>query len=153
MRPRTGRGSSLSFTPARGEKVHSRVIACASVAEGEVKWVGNKRKVDLNKSYYPKKEDTDKQKKVWYVIDAEGKTLGRLAVSTRPESFRTPSIVFPFFLTRFSSCRAQTLVSMYLRGKHLPTYTPSMDMGGYAVVHKQIILKGKITVHLRGRWG
>ena len=106
VRPRTGRGSSLSFTPVRGERVHSRVTACASVAEGEVKWVGNRRKVDLNKSYYPKKEDTDKQKKVWYVIDAEGKTLGRLA----------------------------TLVSMYLRGKHLPTYTSSMDTGGYVVV-------------------
>lgn len=38
-----------------------------------------------------------------YVIDAEGQTLGRVA----------------------------SLAAYYIRGKHLPTYTPSMDMGGY----------------------
>lgn len=81
-------------------------VCRASAAAGEVKWVGNRRKLDLNRNYYPKQEDTDTQKKVWYVIDAEGKTLGRLA----------------------------TLASNYLRGKHLPTFTPSMDTGGYVVV-------------------
>ena len=39
----------------------------------------------------------------WYVIDAEGQTLGRVA----------------------------SLAAYYIRGKHLPTYTPSMDMGAY----------------------
>ena len=45
-------------------------------------------------------------KRDWYVIDAEGKTLGRLA----------------------------TEVARRLRGKHKPEYTPHMDMGDYIVV-------------------
>ena len=40
-------------------------------------------------------------KKEWYVIDAEGQTLGRLA----------------------------TKVAAVLRGKHKPTYTPNVDCG------------------------
>jgi len=42
----------------------------------------------------------------WYVIDAEGKTLGRLA----------------------------TEVARRLRGKHKPEFTPNMDAGDYIVV-------------------
>ena len=38
-----------------------------------------------------------------YVIDAEGQTLGRVA----------------------------SLAAYYIRGKHMVTYSPSMDMGGY----------------------
>ena len=38
----------------------------------------------------------------WYVIDAEGKTLGRLA----------------------------TQIASLLRGKHKPIYSPSVDCGG-----------------------
>lgn len=45
-------------------------------------------------------------KKEWYVIDAEGQTLGRLA----------------------------TKVAAVLRGKHKPTYTPNVDCGDYVVV-------------------
>jgi len=45
-------------------------------------------------------------KRDWYVIDAEGKTLGRLA----------------------------TEISRRLRGKHKPEYTPNMDTGDYIVV-------------------
>ncbi len=45
-------------------------------------------------------------KKEWYVIDAEGQTLGRLA----------------------------TKVAAVLRGKHKPTYTPNVDCGDYAIV-------------------
>ncbi len=33
-----------------------------------------------NRTYYPTKEDADSLKKPWYVVDAEGQTLGRLAV-------------------------------------------------------------------------
>lgn len=44
--------------------------------------------------------------KKWRVIDAEGLVLGRLA----------------------------SIVSMYLRGKHLPAYTPHMDCGDFIVV-------------------
>ena len=42
----------------------------------------------------------------WYVIDAENKTLGRLA----------------------------TEVATLLRGKHKPTYTPHVDCGDYVIV-------------------
>lgn len=42
----------------------------------------------------------------WYVIDAEGKTLGRLA----------------------------TEVAYRLRGKHKPEYTPNIDTGDYIIV-------------------
>lgn len=59
-----------------------------------------------NDSYYPTGEDAAAVGKPWYIVDAEGQTLGRLAV----------------------------LVAHHVRGKHLPTYTPSMDMGGYVVV-------------------
>jgi large subunit ribosomal protein L13 len=42
----------------------------------------------------------------WYVVDAEGKTLGRLASRIAP----------------------------ILRGKHKPTYTPHLDCGDFVVV-------------------
>lgn len=42
----------------------------------------------------------------WWVIDAEGRPLGRLA----------------------------TLVSTILQGKHKPTYTPSVDMGDSVII-------------------
>lgn len=44
--------------------------------------------------------------RTWYVVDAEGKTLGRLA----------------------------TTVAATLRGKHKPTYTPHIDTGDFVVV-------------------
>ncbi len=45
-------------------------------------------------------------KKEWYLVDAEDKTLGRLA----------------------------TTIAKYLCGKHRPEYTPSIDTGDYIVV-------------------
>ena len=42
----------------------------------------------------------------WYVVDAEGKTLGHLAAK----------------------------VASVLRGKHKPTYTPFLDTGDYVIV-------------------
>ena len=48
---------------------------------------------------------SDVQKK-WYLVDAEGKTLGRLA----------------------------TQIAAILRGKHKPTFTPHMDMGDNIIV-------------------
>ncbi|KAF5832675.1 ribosomal protein L13 [Dunaliella salina] len=60
----------------------------------------------LNRSYYPTGVDSANVTKKWYIIDAEGQTLGRLAC----------------------------LACQYIRGKHNPTYTPSMDMGAYVVV-------------------
>ena len=59
-----------------------------------------------NQTYYPRAGDTFKGAKRWYVVDAEGATLGRLA----------------------------TLVAGVLRGKNEPLYTPSMNTGAYVVV-------------------
>lgn len=55
--------------------------------------------------------------RAWYVIDAEGKTLGRLA----------------------------TEVAKLLRGKHKPTYTPSVDTGDFVIVVncEKVVLTGK----------
>ena len=55
------------------------------------------------KTYVPKKEEIQRK---WYVIDAAGKPLGRLA----------------------------TQVADILRGKHKPIYTPFIDTGDYVVV-------------------
>ena len=54
-------------------------------------------------SYMQKKETVERK---WYVIDAEGKSLGRVAA----------------------------LAATYLRGKHKPTYTPHIDCGDYIVI-------------------
>ena len=56
-------------------------------------------------------------KKEWYVIDAEGQTLGRLA----------------------------TKVAAVLRGKHKPTYTPNVDCGDFVIVinAEKVVLTGK----------
>ncbi|CAD7695819.1 unnamed protein product [Ostreobium quekettii] len=71
----------------------------------------------LNRSYYPKGVDTEKKGKLWYIIDAEGQILGRLA----------------------------TLVATYARGKHLPTFTPSMNMGAFVIVVNadKVVVSGK----------
>ena len=55
------------------------------------------------KSYVAKPSEIEK---AWYVIDAEGQTLGRLATE------------------------AATL----LRGKHKPTFTPFLDTGDYVII-------------------
>ena len=55
------------------------------------------------KTYNVKKEDV---KRDWYVIDAEGKTLGRLA----------------------------TLVANVLRGKHKPYFQQDVDCGDFVIV-------------------
>ena len=54
-------------------------------------------------SYMQKKETVNRK---WYVIDAEGKTLGRVA----------------------------SLAATYLRGKHKPTYTPHIDCGDNIII-------------------
>ena len=54
-------------------------------------------------TFMQKKETVERK---WYVVDAEGKTLGRLA----------------------------TKVATVLRGKHKPTYTPYVDCGDYVIV-------------------
>ena len=64
-------------------------------------------------TFMQKKETVDRK---WYVIDAEGKTLGRLA----------------------------TKAAHVLRGKHKPTYTPHIDCGDYVIVinAEKVVLTG-----------
>ncbi len=49
--------------------LHNHAAATAEVYKGDL----------LNKSYYPTSADANNANKRWYVIDAEGQTLGRLA--------------------------------------------------------------------------
>jgi large subunit ribosomal protein L13 len=55
------------------------------------------------KTYQATPQDRER---VWYVVDAEGKTLGRLA----------------------------TQIADVLRGKRKPTYTPHVDVGDFVIV-------------------
>ena len=57
------------------------------------------------KSYWLTKESGEAQRE-WFVVDATGQTLGRLA----------------------------SKIAMVLRGKHKPTYTPNVDMGDFVIV-------------------
>ena len=57
----------------------------------------------MYKTYYPKASEIDRK---WFVVDANGQTLGRLAARV-----------------------AHTLL-----GKHKPTFTPGVEMGDYVVI-------------------
>ena len=65
------------------------------------------------KTFMQRKEDVQRD---WYVIDAEGQTLGRLA----------------------------SKVANVLRGKHKPTYTPHVDGGDYVIIvnAEKVVLTG-----------
>lgn len=55
------------------------------------------------KTYSARAQDVERK---WYVVDAQGKTLGRLA----------------------------TQIASILRGKHKPIYTPHVDCGDFVVI-------------------
>jgi large subunit ribosomal protein L13 len=57
----------------------------------------------MNKTFVTKPAEVQRS---WYVVDAEGKTLGRLASE----------------------------VAQILRGKHKPIYSPAVDCGDYVVI-------------------
>ena len=59
--------------------------------------------MDVMKTYSAKPSEIDKK---WFVIDAEGVVLGRMA----------------------------SIIAMRLRGKHKPMYTPHMDCGDNIIV-------------------
>ena len=65
-------------------------------------------------TFLQKKENVERK---WYVIDATGKSLGRVA----------------------------TKAATILRGKHKPTYTPSVDCGDHVIVinSDKVVLTGK----------
>jgi len=66
------------------------------------------------KTYQAKKEEVDHQ---WYLVNAEGKVLGRLA----------------------------TELAKILRGKNKPSFTPHVDTGDFVIVvnAEKVILTGK----------
>jgi large subunit ribosomal protein L13 len=68
----------------------------------------------MNNTTYSLKKDEIERK--WYVIDAEGKPLGRVA----------------------------TEAAKLLKGKHKPTYTPNMDAGDHVIIINcdKVILTG-----------
>jgi large subunit ribosomal protein L13 len=57
----------------------------------------------VNKTHSTKPSDI---KRAWYLVDAQGKTLGRLA----------------------------SRIATVLKGKHKPIYSPSLDTGDYVIV-------------------
>src|ERR1700733_3136993 len=59
----------------------------------------------MQKSFWLTKEAGEAQRE-WFVVDATGQTLGRLA----------------------------SKIAMVLRGKHKPTFTPNVDMGDFVIV-------------------
>lgn len=75
------------------------------------------------KSYVAKPHEVERK---WYVVDAEGKTLGRLS----------------------------TQVATILRGKHKPTYTPHVDTGDFVVIINadKVVLTGKKLDQKMYRW-
>lgn len=66
------------------------------------------------KSYMAKANEVERK---WYLVDAEGKTLGRLASE----------------------------VATILRGKHKPEYTPFVDTGDFVILvnAEKVVLTGK----------
>jgi large subunit ribosomal protein L13 len=66
------------------------------------------------KTYLATEADVQRQ---WFLVDAEGKTLGRLA----------------------------TAVATILRGKHKPTFTPNVDCGDHVIIinAEKVVLTGK----------
>ncbi len=77
--------------------------------------------MNANSSFLLKPADVDRK---WYVIDAAGKPLGRVAAT----------------------------VASILRGKHLPTFTPNVDCGDFVIVinAKDAVLTGnKLSQKIR----
>ncbi|KAI9083540.1 hypothetical protein K1719_034482 [Acacia pycnantha] len=70
-----------------------------------------------NKTWYPKAADHVNTDKPWYIVDATDKILGRLA----------------------------STIAIYIRGKNLATYAPSVDMGAFVILvnAEKIAVSGK----------
>jgi large subunit ribosomal protein L13 len=66
------------------------------------------------RTFTPSAKDIERE---WFVVDAEGQTLGRLA----------------------------TRIASVLRGKHKPTFTPHLDTGDYVIVVNadKVVLQGE----------
>ncbi|XP_044507161.1 50S ribosomal protein L13, chloroplastic [Mangifera indica] len=99
---------------------HVRCQDLSIVPENQ-RWMFEESEVDgpdiWNNTWYPKITDHLHRNKTWYVVDATDKILGRLA----------------------------STIAIYIRGKDLPTYTPSVDMGAYVIVvnAEKVAVSGK----------
>lgn len=60
-------------------------------------------KVQIQKTHFTTPDQIERK---WFVVDAQGKTLGRLA----------------------------SVVATILRGKHKPEYVPNLDMGDFVII-------------------
>jgi large subunit ribosomal protein L13 len=60
-------------------------------------------RIEMNKTYVPKVAEIERN---WFIVDAEGQTLGRLA----------------------------TKIATILRGKHKPIFSPAVDCGDFVIV-------------------
>jgi large subunit ribosomal protein L13 len=78
----------------RGDALREHLRVCASICSGEQ---------EAMSTYIPSSHEIDRK---WFLVDASGKTLGRLA----------------------------TEVASVLAGKRNPKYVPFMDMGDHVVV-------------------
>ncbi len=87
-----------------------RAVSPGSVGNGFV----SRETGTVTKTITPKREDIHR---TWWVVDAEGKPLGRLA----------------------------TEVARILRGKHKPIYTPHLDTGDHVIVINaaRVVLTGR----------
>ncbi|KAH7512731.1 large ribosomal subunit protein uL13c [Ziziphus jujuba] len=85
------------------------------------RWMFEQSEVDgpdiWNKTWYPKAADHVNTDKPWFIVDATDKILGRLA----------------------------STIAIYIRGKNLATYTPSVDMGAFVIVvnAEKVAVSGK----------
>lgn len=92
-----------------------------SVVPKDQRWMFEESEIDgpdiWNKTWYPKASDHVNTDKTWYVVDATDKILGRLA----------------------------STIAIYIRGKNLATYTPSVDMGAFVIVvnAEKVAVSGK----------
>ncbi|KAM5586370.1 50S ribosomal protein L13, chloroplastic [Rosa sericea] len=115
--------SSLTFgnggSSRRSFEVHStQEITRVPLDE---RWMWEEDEVEgidiWNKTWYPKAADHVNTEKPWYIVDATDKILGRLA----------------------------STIAIYIRGKNLATYTPSVDMGAFVIVvnAEKVAVSGK----------
>ena len=114
MRSRLARGGREGYNPASlFPQHHNAWRSSVGVKPAQPPRPGTSRAA-LMKTYTAKNETVQRD---WYVVDAEGKTLGRLSAE----------------------------LAHRLRGKHKPIYTPHVDAGDYMVVinAEKIVVTGK----------
>lgn len=77
----------------------------------------------MKETFFARKETVERN---WYVVDASGRTLGKLA----------------------------TEVARVLRGKHKPIYTPHVDTGDFVIVvnAEKVVMTGRKWDEKKYRW-